>query len=345
MTLSGVAMSAAVLPEPGQLRMEEVTVPEPAPDEVLIRTEAIGICSTDLMVYRGRYATPLPLIPGHECSGVVERIGSQVSGLHVGDRVVPEASWGCGACQSCGQRDAASCPDRVSLGRTRDGTFAQFVSVPARAVHLLPDNVSFQEGQALVTVACVLRALHRGSPEPGEKVAVFGPGISGLLLTQLAVHSGASSVVVFGTRQLRLDLALSSGANGAVNVRDDDWSDVAQDFVGEQGFDLIFEASGSSDALLQSFQVVRTRGRIVAFSIDDGLVDDFPASKLYSKEVSLLGSRGGAGNYPLAIELLEDKRLKLDNLITHRLPLKEAERGFSLMERREEGVMRVVLCP
>lgn len=344
MTLSSLAMFAAVLREAGQLRIEETAVPEPAPDEVLIRAEAIGICSTDLMVYRGRYATPLPLIPGHECSGVVERVGLRVSGIQAGDRVVPEASWGCGACRSCIEKDAALCPDRVSLGRTRDGTFAQFVSVPARAVHLLPNNVSFQEAQALVTVACVLRAFHRGSPEPGEKVAVFGPGISGLLLTQLAVHSGASSVVVFGTRQWRLDLALSRGA-GVVNVRDDDWSDVARELVGEHGFDLIFEASGVPDALLQAFKVVGTGGRIVAFSVYDGLIDDFPAASLYSKEVSLLGSRGGAGKYPLAIKLLEDKRLKLDDLITHRLPLEETERGFSLMESRVEGVMRVVLCP
>ncbi len=334
-------MRAVTLREPRKLKVMDAPVPRLAQDGVLLRVKATGICSTDLMVYQGRYACPLPLIPGHELAGVVERVGAQVATLQEGDRATAEASWGCGVCVRCGQGEDSLCPARVSLGRTRHGTFAEYVSVPARAVHLLPPEVSFDQAQALVTIACAVRAIRRGSPDFGGRVAVFGPGIAGLILAQLANLNGASEVVVFGTRDWRLRLAQSLGATGVVNVQSDAWRKLA----GEQGFDLVFEATGNPEALSHASQVVRTGGRVVVFSLYDGPLDRFPAQMLYEKEVTLIGVRGGAGGYALGIELVRRGRLQIDPLISHRLPLSEAKEGFALMERRQEEVLRVVLSP
>jgi L-iditol 2-dehydrogenase len=338
-------MRAVMLLEPGKLKVGEAPVPRVAPDEVLLRVMATGICTTDIMVYQGRYTVPLPLILGHEAAGVVERVGARVTGLREGDRGTVEASWGCGACPACVQGEDGLCPARVSLGRTRDGTFAEYIAVPARAVHLLPPEVSFDQAQALVTVACAVRAIRRGRPGFGERVAVFGPGISGLIMAQLAGHNGASEVVVFGTRDWRLQLAQNLGATGAVNVRRETWREQAGELTGQQGFDLVFEATGNPEALSDALQVVRNGGRVVAFSLYDGPVDQFPAQMLYAKEVTLIGVRGGAGGYPLGIELARKGSLRIDPLISHRLPLSEAEKGFAFIEHRDEGVMRVVLSP
>jgi threonine dehydrogenase-like Zn-dependent dehydrogenase len=176
-------------------------------------------------------------------------------------------------------------------------------------------------------------------------VAVFGPGIGGLIMAQLAKYNGAQDVVVFGTRDWRLRLARSLGATGVVNVQREDWREQAGESTGERWFDLVYEASGNPEALSQARQVVRTGGRVVAFSLYDSPVDRFPAQMLYGKEVTLIGVRGGAGGYALGMELIRKGSLRIDPLISHRLSLTEAEEGFALVEQREEGVMRVVLSP
>ena len=140
-------------------------------------------------------------------------------------------------------------------------------------------------------------------------------------------------------------MAQTLGATGVVNVRQETWREQADELTGQQGFDLVFEATGNPRALHDAFQVVRNGGRVVVFSLYDGPVDQFPAQMLYTKEVTLIGVRGGAGGYSLGIELVRKGSLRLDPLISHRLPLSEAEQGFATIERRDEGVMRVVLSP
>ncbi|HAL46142.1 MAG TPA: hypothetical protein DCP37_00130 [Dehalococcoidia bacterium] len=338
-------MRAAVLQLPGSLRVIDAETPRPGRDEVLVRVKATGICSTDLMVYQGRQSAPLPIVPGHEAAGVVDVTGPEVVGFQEGDPVVVEASWGCEVCAMCRHGQEALCPDRVSQGRTRDGTFAEFVVAPTRALHLIPPELDFSLAQALISVACSVRAIRRGRPGFGERAAILGPGIAGLILSQLTGENGASHTTVFGTREWRLAMASSLGANDTVNVREDGWMERALSLTDGQGFDLVFETSGDPQALIDTFELVRTGGRIVVFSIYDGPVDGIPAQLLYRKEVSLVGVRGGGGGYPLAIDLVRSGKVLLDSLVTHRLPLEDAEEGFRMMERRDEGVQRIALLP
>jgi L-iditol 2-dehydrogenase len=338
-------MRAIVLQRPRELFVSEAPMPQPAEDEALVRVRATGICSTDLMVFQGRYSNRLPIVPGHEAAGVVERIGAQVSHLQVGDRVVVEASWGCGACAMCLSGEDFFCANRVSQGRTRNGTFAEYLTAPARAIHALPPEIEFNDAQAIITVACSVRAIRRGRPDMGDRVAIFGPGIAGIILAQLARINGASEVVVFGTRDWRLEAAHNHGASELVNVRQDHWALRALALTDGQGFDVIFEASGNPEALFDAHRVVRTGGRIVTFSLYDGPIDQFPAQMLYSKEITLIGVRGGAGGYPHAIESVRSGAVQLGSLVSHILPLSDADEGFALMERKEKGVMRVVLTP
>lgn len=338
-------MLAVTLQQPRQLHIGPVPDPPVAHDEVLLRVKATGICGTDLLVYQGKYASPFPLVLGHEFAGVVEQVGAGVKGLQRDDRVTAEASWGCGICPPCKQGETDLCAARISLGRTRNGSFAEYLSVPARVIHVLPPEVSFEQGQAIATVASAVRAVRRGRPGFGERVAVLGPGMAGLILLQLAVLNGAMQVVVFGTRDWRLKLAQSLGATEVVNVRHEGWMEQARELTAGRGFDLVFEAAGNPKALDQALQVVRNGGRVVAFSVLEGPMDQFPAHLLYSKEVTVLGSRGASGGYQLAIDLLHRGLLRLEPLVSHRLPLNEAEKGFALTERREEGVLRVVFTP
>ena len=336
---------AATLRSPRTLTIDTIPIPEPAEDEVLVKIESIGICTSDLLVYEGTHATNLPIVPGHESAGVVVKVGSEVSDIKVGDRVTPEASWTCGTCPKCKQSGSTICSTRIALGRSRDGTFASFISVPARAAYVLPDEITFDQGQALVTVACSMRAFSKGGMRAGERVAIFGPGISGIILAQLAMLNGASEAIVFGTRDWRLKLSRDLGASHVVNVRTSDWAEQARLLTDGQGFDIVLEASGSQEGIFQALEVVGTGGRVVTFSLYNGTIDAFPAQVFYGKEVSIIGTRGGAGQYPQAISLVKSGQLQINDLITDHLPLAQATEGFELAASRKEGVMRVVLTP
>lgn len=343
--MQSATMNAVTLQGPGDLQTQRLPVPSVRRGGVRIRVEAAGICGTDVLVYQGKYAAALPLVIGHEFAGVVEQIGADVPGLRKGDRVAVEASWGCGICLICQRGETSLCHARVSLGRTRSGCFAEYVVVPARAVHKLPASVSVLQAQALVTIACAIRALRRGRPEVGERVAIFGPGVSGLTLLQLVLRTGAAQVVFFGTRESRLALARELGAAATLSVHRADWAEQARELTSGRGFDLVFEVSGSRDALSQAIEVAGHGGRIVAFSIYDGPIDGFPAEALYAKEVTIAGTRGGAGGYAPGLDLLARGQIAMEPLISHQLSLKEAKKGFDLIEGRDEDVLRVVLAP
>ena len=338
-------MEALTFRGPRDLECSSRPIPKPGDDELLIRVKAAGICGTDVLVYEGRYGSIYPLVPGHEFAGVVERAGVAVDGFEAGDRVAAEASWNCGVCRECREGDGSQCASRVSLGRNRDGAFAEYVTVPARAAHRLPSHVQFQHAQALTTVACAIHAVRRGQTAIGDRVGIFGPGVAGLVLLEVALLTGALDVVMFGTRPHRLALARELGATATVNVRDDDWRQQANRLAGRAGFDVIFEASGSPLALAQSIDVVRRGGRVVVYSIYDGPVDGFPAHLFYDKEVTVLGARGGSGGYVPGLDLLAREQLRLDPLISHELPLREAGAGFAMLEHDRDTTARVVLMP
>lgn len=140
-------------------------------------------------------------------------------------------------------------------------------------------------------------------------------------------------------------MAKDLGATHVVNVRTSDWAEQAKSLTKNEGFDLVLEASGNHKALFQSLEVVGTRGRVVAFSLYNGIIDAFPAGVFYGKEVSIIGTRGGADHYPQSISHVQSGQLRIDDLITDHLPLQQAAEGFDLAASRKEGVMRVVLIP
>lgn len=336
-------MRAAVLYAPKNLRIEAVADPQPKEDEVLIRVKAAGVCGTDLAVYLGEHPSRRPVILGHEYSGIVEAIGTKVQGVKRGDRVISEASWGCGKCQVCRQEKESLCSQRSSLGRNTNGVFAEKVTVPGRIVLPLQESVSFQEAQSATTVACGIRAIRRAGLREGETVAILGPGHAGLILLQLAAHMGASRRVVFGTRAYRLELAARLGAFDTINIRDETWLEEAMKLTEGEGFDLVIEATGDPSTLAQGLDLVKKGGRALAFSIYDRPIYEFPAQELYNKEVTIIGSKGGQGGYRPALELMTSKVVDVRPLISHRLPLEKVREGLESMGRKEEDVLWVVI--
>jgi len=239
---------------PGNVELRDVDVPKIAPDEVLIEVKRSGICGTDIHIYHdSAFYTP-PVVLGHEYSGVIAQIGSEVSDFNVGERVTSPATIPCGTCFMCKINRPNRCigeQKRILGSHKADGTFTKYVAVPSRILHKIPDALSFDEAAVVEPAAC---AIHNVSEivgvNPGDIVVILGPGPMGLLSLQVAKISGAEKVVItgVGADKDRLRLAERLGADITINVEEEDAVEIVKSITDGLGADVVIEASGASAA-------------------------------------------------------------------------------------------------
>jgi len=338
-----VPMKAARVHEPGKIVVEDVPIPELNDEDILIRVHRAGICGTDVGVLHGYASARYPVTLGHEFSGTIAQLGrAALADFREGEPVIAAGGWGCGKCSLCRQGRGLYCKDRVSLGRNADGCMAEYVKVHRRAVYRMPENVSFDEAQNTVNIACSVRAFKKVPLLLGKTVAVFGPGNAGLIMLQLLKMAGAHEAVMVGTRDFRLEMAKTFGAGFVVNVNRQDPVQAMMDRFPE-GIDVVVEASGNARVLQQCFEVVRPNGAVVVFGIFSEKIDDFDPSFLYTKEPIIYGSKGAAGAFEQALMLLEEKRLQILSMITHRFALEDTAAAFKVFEDKVPEALRIVI--
>lgn len=338
-------MKAARFYGPRDVRIEDVPVPEAVGDRVLVRLHSVGICGTDLLVYRGELPVRPPITLGHECAGVVAATGPEAQGVRVGDRVFVEASWGCGECAYCRKGLSLHCTRKFSLGRTVDGAFAEYVAVPARVVYPINEDVPFDDAQASSTVGSGVRALQLVRPTPGSTAVVVGSGHAGLVLLQLLRMAGVGWVAMAGSREKRLALARDLGADLVVEGRSEGALETLMGATGGLGVELAADAGATPSSLALAMQMATYGGTVLLFGIFESPIDGFRAQDIYRKELSLVGSKGGFGAYDATTRLLNRRELRLQPLISHVLPLEGVEEGFRLMDERSADALRIVFHP
>src|SRR3990172_5280391 len=294
-------MRAAVTRDWNDIRIEEVPVPVLEQGEVLVRVGACGICGTDLKivagVYEGSWPPALPFIQGHEWAGTVAALGEGVTGLQVGDRVAAENHKGCGACANCRRGRYNLCEVARSKGKayklyghSAQGAFAEYAARPAGLLHKLPDAVSFEEGTIVNQGALGLHAIRRCRIEPGDTVAVIGPGLVGLITVQLAKAVGATRVIVAG-RGPRLELAKELGADGVVDVSKVDTVEGVRELTHGRGTDCAFECAGSPSAVAAALNCVRRSGRVGLVGLTGHQEVELDTDRLVLGEVEGYGGR------------------------------------------------------
>jgi threonine 3-dehydrogenase len=335
--------------EPG-LALEEVPVPVPGDDEVLVEVEAASVCGTDLHIFRwdpwaqNRIVPPLTL--GHEFAGTVVDVGRTVRHVAPGEFVSAESHVTCGACFHCRTGRAHMCEHTQILGVDRDGAFAQYVAVPESVIwkndrsKLPPEIATLQEpfGNAVFAVG--------HEDVAGKTVAILGCGPVGLFSIGIARASGAGRVLASDRTPFRLGLAERMGVHAALDVRDVD--DVAAWFVeqneGEHP-DVVFEMSGAASAIGDAFRIVRNGGRVILFGIPAQPVELDVAEALIFKNltVSAVSGREVFATWYKTRWLLEHGVVDLRPLVTEELDLAQFERAFSLLESGE--ACKIVLHP
>ncbi len=337
-------MKAARVHERGKIVIEEVPVPEVGEKEVLIAVHRVGICGTDVGVVGGHVSATYPVTLGHEYSGVVAKLGSPRLTPHLkeGDPVVSSGGWGCGECELCRQGMDLYCTNRRSLGRNVDGCMAEYIKVDYRSVSKLPPAISLDEAQNIVNIGCSVRAVRKLDLAKIKTAAVIGPGNAGLMILQLLKMGGVERVVMAGTRDFRLEMARRFGADEVVNIRREDPVKRIRGWF-PHGVDAVCESSGTTGGLQSAFDVVRSNGSVVVFSIITEKMQEFDPSFLYLKEPIIYGSKGAAGAFPEAIRLLEEKKLQILPMITHRFPLAETAKAFQVFADKVADALRIVI--
>ena len=340
-------MRAIVIERPHSVVLKDVEIPTAGPNDVRIRSVVTGVCRTDLDIANGaldpRWVS-FPVVPGHEWSGVVDLVGDAVSGIEPGQRVVCEGNIGCMHCPRCRAGDTHLCQSYDAVGFTRGGGWGEFVVVPARILHPLPDHVSFEAASLVEPGSCVLKALERARIEPAETVGIVGVGAMGALAIRIARLYSPAAIIAFGLREDELDLARTLGADAVVNVAEHDAEAETRRLVGGL-LDVVVETAGAIPAVELSTRLAREGGRVVLLGIaGQGQELTLPADRIPLRDLSIFGSVGyTTAAWSRMVDLLREQLVDLDPIVTHRFPLERFEDAFALMDDRQGIVARIVL--
>ncbi len=321
--------------------LEEVPRPEYSPYEVLIRVRAVGICGSDLRLYRETAAGRKRLIIGHELAGEIVGCGEKVRDFAPGDRVASAICIGCGICRYCRKGYFNLCDKLEEIGITVDGGMAEYVAVPERNVHRVPTGMSFEAATISDPLACTIRGLEMVSIQQNAWVTILGPGPIGLLGVQIATRVLRARVVVTGTRDDRLDMATQFGADRVVNVTREDPVQTIREIT-DGGADFAFEASGSARALDDAFRSTRRNGSVVAMTVHKQV--QINMEPVIRNELKVFGSICyNYKEFDHALDLIHKQKIDIAPFIAHRFPLHEYRDAFDCAMTRK-GI-KVILTP
>lgn len=324
-------MKAAQIEAPGQAAVVSAAEPQIGQDDVLIKVRAAGICGTDLHIFKGEYEARYPLIPGHEFSGEVVAVGDAVTRFRVGDRVTADPNVPCGRCENCQRNEPNQCRNLAAIGVTRNGVFAEYVVAPQGVVFPIGD-MSYAAAALIEPLACVVWGLKRVEVQPGDTVLLFGAGPMGCLLLQALKHAGASRVVVTDVVPSRLELAAALGANETVLA--DARQQEALMALEPQGYDIVVDATGIPRIIEQLPLYARPRGKVWVFGVAPrGTKVSYDPYEVFRKDLSIIGSFAVNRTFPQSIALIQHGAVKVEPLISHRLPLDDFCRGLDIAER------------
>lgn len=323
-------VKTAVYYNNNDIRIEEFPKPQIKEGEILVRVRASGICGTDIMEwYRIRKA---PRVLGHEIAGDI--VESKSAKYKTGQRVFVSHHVPCNKCKYCLAGDHTAC-DTLHNGNYIPGGYSEFIEVPKMNVdigtYILPENISYEEGTMIEPLGCVVRGQRMIGIRKGQTVLVLGSGVSGLLNIQLAKLKGAT-VIATDIDKYRLGKAKEFGADRVIDVRED-LAVMA---------DRVIICTGAFKAAEQAFKYIDKKGIIQFFAIPDKNIE-LPVENLWRNEITVTSSYGAApDDLKEAMNLIKDGRINVKGMITHKLPLTEAQKGFNIVSEAKES-LKVVL--
>ncbi|MBM4305439.1 MAG: zinc-binding dehydrogenase [Deltaproteobacteria bacterium] len=330
------------------LRIDKIPVSKLGPGDVLVEMKACGICGSDIhIVYEGVTPTAYtPITLGHEPSGVIFGVGSEVRGWKIGDRVTINPFLTCDQCVNCLSGNSQICLSRRVVGIHTEGGLAEFIKVPAKNLISLPENIPFDQGGIMVdAVATPFHAItNRGGLKAGEKVAIFGCGGLGIHGVQIAKVCGASQVIAVDAIDSALERVKKVGADEVINPQKGNPSVKIKELTGGMGVDLALEFVGLKETIDQAVQCVRVGGRVVVVGLGPDEIILPPPTQVVRSELSFLGSYGSTTlEIQNVVDLVASGKLNLSGSITGRYSLEEVNRGLEQLYKKIGNPIRIVI--
>lgn len=341
-------MKVAVMNGIGKIGFEERAIPSPAPNEVLVKLEYVGICGSDLHYYEtgaiGNYVVEPPFVLGHEPGGTVVEVGSQVKHLKAGDRVALEPGKTCGRCEFCREGKYNLCPEVVFFATPPvDGVFQEYVAHEADLCFKLPDNVSTLEGALMEPLAVGFHAAIQGDAHLGQTAVVMGSGCIGLVSMMALKARGVSRVYVVDVMQKRLEKALELGADGVINGASEDVLARIAELTGGRGTDLVVETAGTEITTRQAIHMARKGSVIVLVGYSKSGEMTLPMSLALDKELTFKTVFRYRHIYPMAIDAVASGKINLKGIATHIFSLDEAQKAMDYSVGNKADIVKAVI--
>ena len=331
----------------GNIELRDIPEPTAGEGQVVIGVKAAGICGTDMHIYKDEFKSRPPVVLGHEISGEIVEVGQGVETLKTGTRVTTETYFHtCGVCRYCRNGQVNLCFERRSIGSAVNGGFTNYVVVPAKNIHELPEGLSFNAGSLTEPLACVVHGvLTTPTVAPGDLAVIAGPGAIGLLTLQVVKAAGAKTIVL-GTSadESRLELAKTLGADCGIDVQEQNPEDLVRELSYQGlGADVVYECSGAGPAATQLLKLVRRKGRYVQIGLF-GKSIAFDLDQLCYKELAMSGSNATIPSaWPKALQLLERGVVNTEALISDIYSVTDWQEAFDFFEAKQ-GI-KLLLTP
>ena len=328
------------------VRVEQIPVPKIGEEEVLLKVMASGICGSDVIEW---YRLPkAPRVLGHEATGIIDQVGSKVKTVKVDDRVFVSHHVPCNNCRYCKRGSQTAC-HTLHTTNYYPGGFSQYIQVPKinvqYGIYKLPDTMSFEEGTFIEPLACVSRGQRLANLGKDDSLLVIGSGISGILHVQLAKFKGVRNIIVADINPYRLELATKFGATHALDSKVDLPQKLKEANNGLLA-DQVIVCTGATSAAMAALDCVDNGGKILFFAVPDPSVKlPVPINQFWRNEITMQTSYGAAPNdLRDSLKLLATGKFDVAGMVTHRLPLREAQEGFRLMAEAGKS-LKVILEP
>lgn len=343
-------MRAIVLEEPKKLVLNQLEIPEPGENEVLIRVKAVGLCGSDIHYYEhgkiGDFIVEKPIILGHEASGEIVKVGKNVVHLQKGQRVTIEPGATCGKCEHCQNGRYNLCEEVEFLATPPyDGAFCEYVVMRSDLVFPIPDQMSYETAALIEPFSVGLHAVSRGNLQEGETVLILGMGPIGLMTAAAAKLHGAGTVIGVDLEDSRLEKAKEMGATHVINIRTDSVDDKIMEYTKRRGVDVAIETAGSPAALKSMISAVRRGGRAVIVGMSPEDESPLNIAQIINKEIDVKGVFRYHHTYPKAIELLSSGKVNIERMITDSYELEQAEEAFEKSIHDKQNTLKMMIYP
>ena len=337
-------MLQQVMTAPGKIEFNEVPVPEVKAGQVLVKIMKIGVCGSDIHVYHGEHPfTSYPVTQGHEVSGEIVEVASDVSGFSVGQKVTIQPQVVCGECYPCRHGKYNLCEELKVMGFQTTGVASHFFAVDAKKVTLLPEEMSFDEGAMIEPLAVAVHAVKQAGEVKGTKIAVLGAGPIGILVAQAAKGLGAESVMITDVSDLRLQKASECGVDFCVNTKEKDFGDAMIEDFGPDKADIIYDCAGNNITMGQAIKCARKGSIIILVAVFAGMAQ-IDLAVLNDHELNLNTTMMYRNeDYLDGIRLVEEGKVILKPLISKHFAFQDYLKAYQYIDDNRETTMKVII--